>query len=83
MLAQTVFVSTQLLPIEEATVVREELLKDVVSVDYVVEEPPQFAVRMEAERQAGKVIERLERVLVGKRRELAMQRADEADGVLA
>lgn len=53
-LAQTVFVSTQLRPIEEATVVREELLKDVGPVDYVVEEPPQFAVRMEAERQAGK-----------------------------
>ncbi|MFB9948554.1 ABC transporter substrate-binding protein [Rhizobium puerariae] len=53
-LAQTVFVSTQLRPIEEATVVRQELLKDVGKVDYVVEEPPQFAVRMEAERQAGK-----------------------------
>jgi multiple sugar transport system substrate-binding protein len=53
-LAQTVFVSTQLRPIEEATVVRGELLKDVGDVDYVVEEPPQFAVRMEAERQAGK-----------------------------
>jgi len=52
--AQTVFVSTQLRPIEEATVVRQELLKDVGQVDYVVEEPPQFAVRMEAERQAGK-----------------------------
>ncbi|SCM76117.1 ABC transporter substrate-binding protein [uncultured Pleomorphomonas sp.] len=52
--AQTVFVSTQLRPIEEATVVRQELLKDAGQVDYVVEEPPQFAVRMEAERQAGK-----------------------------
>lgn len=52
--AQTVFVSTQLRPIEEATVVRQELLKDTGQVDYVVEEPPQFAVRMEAERQAGK-----------------------------
>ncbi|MEZ2128738.1 MULTISPECIES: ABC transporter substrate-binding protein [unclassified Sinorhizobium] len=52
-LADTVFVSTQLRPIEEATVVREELLKD-MPVEYVVEEPPQFAVRMEAERQAGK-----------------------------
>ncbi|MBP1885362.1 ABC transporter substrate-binding protein [Sinorhizobium mexicanum] len=52
-LAQTVFVSTQLRPIEEATIVREELLQDVGDVDYVVEEPPQFAVRMEAERQAG------------------------------
>lgn len=53
-LAQTVFVSTQLRPIEEATVVREELLKDAGDVDYVVEEPPQFAVRMQAESQAGK-----------------------------
>ena len=53
-LAQTIFVSTQLRPIEEATVVREELLQDVGDVDYVVEDPPQFAVRMEAERQAGK-----------------------------
>ncbi|KKX33197.1 extracellular solute-binding protein [Rhizobium sp. LC145] len=53
-LAQTVFLSTQLRPIEEATVVREELLQGVGDIDYVVEEPPQFAVRMEAERQAGK-----------------------------
>lgn len=53
-LAQTVFVSTQLRPIEEATIVRQDLLKDIGKVDYVVEEPPQFAVRMEAERQAGK-----------------------------
>ncbi len=53
-LAQTVFVSTQLRPIEEATVVRQELLKDAGKVDSVVEEPPQFAVRMEAESRAGK-----------------------------
>jgi multiple sugar transport system substrate-binding protein len=53
-LADTVFLSTQLRPIEEATVVREDLLKGLQNpVDYVVEEPPQFAVRMEAERQAG------------------------------
>ncbi|MDP9839785.1 multiple sugar transport system substrate-binding protein [Neorhizobium huautlense] len=53
--AQTVFLSTQLRPIEEATAVREELLSGIEKpVDYVVEEPPQFAVRMEAERQAGK-----------------------------
>lgn len=54
-MAQTVFLSTQLRPIEEATVVREQLLSGLDKpVDYVVEEPPQFAVRMEAERQAGK-----------------------------
>ncbi|MCJ8521414.1 multiple sugar transport system substrate-binding protein [Pseudorhizobium tarimense] len=53
--AETVFLSTQLRPIEEATAVREELLSGLERpVDYVVEEPPQFAVRMEAERQAGK-----------------------------
>lgn len=52
--ADTIFLSTQLRPIEEATAVREEILKGVEGkVDYVVEEPPQFAVRMEAERQAG------------------------------
>jgi multiple sugar transport system substrate-binding protein len=53
--SQTVFLSTQLRPIEEATAVREELLSGLdKQIDYVVEEPPQFAVRMEAERQAGK-----------------------------
>ncbi|UNK39997.1 extracellular solute-binding protein (plasmid) [Shinella sp. H4-D48] len=53
--SQTVFLSTQLRPIEEATAVREELLSGLDKpVEYVVEEPPQFAVRMEAERQAGK-----------------------------
>lgn len=52
-LAETVFLSTQLRPIEEASAVREQILQGVPDVDYVVEEPPQFAVRMEAERQAG------------------------------
>lgn len=53
-MAQTVFLSTQLRPIEEATAVREHLLSGLDKpVEYVVEEPPQFAVRMEAERQAG------------------------------
>lgn len=53
--AETIFLSTQLRPIEEATAVRNVILKDLQApVEYVVEEPPQFAVRMEAERQAGK-----------------------------
>jgi multiple sugar transport system substrate-binding protein len=53
--ADTIFLSTQLRPIEEATKVRNEILSGVSSpVEYVVEEPPQFAVRMEAERQTGK-----------------------------
>lgn len=52
--AETIFLSTQLRPIEEATAVRQELLNGVGDVEYVVEEPTQFAVRMEAEAQAGK-----------------------------
>ncbi|WP_205769769.1 ABC transporter substrate-binding protein [Microvirga sp. KLBC 81] len=51
----TIFYSTQLRPIEEATKVREVLLKGVPGkVTYVVDEPPAFAVRMKAETQAGK-----------------------------
>lgn len=52
--ADTIFLSTQLRPIEEATAVRQDILKGVEGVEYVVEEPTQFAVRMEAEAQAGK-----------------------------
>jgi multiple sugar transport system substrate-binding protein len=51
----TIFYSTQLRPIEEATKVREVLLKGIPGkVTYVVDEPPAFAVRMKAETQAGK-----------------------------
>ncbi len=49
-----VFLSTQLRPIEEAQKVREVLLKGAPKTTYVVEEPPQFAVRMKAEQEAGK-----------------------------
>jgi len=52
---ETIFYSTQLRPIEEATKVREVLLKGLPGkVTYVVDEPPAFAVRMKAETQAGK-----------------------------
>ena len=52
--AETIFLSTQLRPIEEASAVRNDILKGVdAPVDYVVEEPPQFAVRMQAETEAG------------------------------
>jgi len=52
---ETIFYSTQLRPIEEATKVREVLLKGIPGkVTYVVDEPPAFAVRMKAETQAGK-----------------------------
>ena len=52
---ETIFYSTQLRPIEEATKVRDVLLKGVPGkVTYVVDEPPAFAVRMKAETQAGK-----------------------------
>jgi len=52
---EVVFLSTQLRPIEEAQKVREVLLKGAgPKVTYVVEEPPQFTVRMRAEGQSGK-----------------------------
>ncbi len=52
---ETIFYSTQLRPIEEATKVREVLLKGLSGkITYVVDEPPAFAVRMKAETQAGK-----------------------------
>ena len=51
---ETIFYSTQLRPIEEATKVREVLLKGLSGkITYVVDEPPAFAVRMKAETQAG------------------------------
>ena len=41
---ETIFYSTQLRPIEEATKVREVLLKGIPGkVTYVVDEPPAFA----------------------------------------
>jgi multiple sugar transport system substrate-binding protein len=52
---EVVFLSTQLRPIEEAQKVRSVLLKDFSGkATYLVEEPPQFDVRMRAEGQAGK-----------------------------
>ena len=51
----TIFYSTQLRPIEEASKVRDVLLKGMPGkVTYVVDEPSPFAVRMKAETQAGK-----------------------------
>ncbi len=49
-----VFLSTQLRPVDEAQKVRDVLLKGAPKTAYVVEEPPQFAVRMKAEQAAGK-----------------------------
>jgi multiple sugar transport system substrate-binding protein len=51
---ETIFYSTQLRPIEEATKVRNVLLKGIPEkVTYVVDDPSPFAVRMRAETQAG------------------------------
>jgi multiple sugar transport system substrate-binding protein len=49
-----VFLSTQLRPIEEATKMRQLILKGAGPVTFVGEEPPQFTVRMQAETDAGK-----------------------------
>ena len=51
----TVFLSTQLRPIEEASKVRDVLLKGTSGkVTFVTEEPPQLALRMKAEGEAGR-----------------------------
>jgi multiple sugar transport system substrate-binding protein len=51
----TVFLSTQLRPLEEAQNVREVILKGYAGkVDYVVDEPAPFAVRVEAEMKSGR-----------------------------
>ena len=53
--APTVFLSTQLRPLEEAQKVREVILKGYTGkVDFVVDEPSAFAVRVEAEMKSGK-----------------------------
>lgn len=52
---ETVFLSTQLRPVEEATKVRQIILKGAPGpVVFVVEEPSPFQTRMDAETQAGK-----------------------------
>ena len=50
----TVFLSTQLRPVEEATKMRQSILKGGPAVVYVVDEPAPFTVRMKAETEAGK-----------------------------
>ncbi len=52
--ADTVFMSTQLRPIEEAQKMRDVILKDYTGkVTYVPEEPSALPVRIQAERQGG------------------------------
>ncbi len=52
---ETIFLSTQLRPVEEATKVRQIILKGAPGqVTFVVEEPSPFQTRMDAETQAGK-----------------------------
>jgi multiple sugar transport system substrate-binding protein len=51
----TIFLSTQLRPVEEASKMRELILKGAPGrTTYVTEEPPQLSVRMKAEGDAGK-----------------------------
>src|SRR3546814_18290237 len=51
--AETVFLSSQLRPIEEAEKVRQVLLKDApVEADFIVDEPPMVINRVLAEAQA-------------------------------
>ena len=50
----TVFLSTQLRPVDEATKLRTQIMKGGPAIQYVVDEPAPFAVRMKAETDAGK-----------------------------
>lgn len=50
----TVFLSTQLRPVEEATKLRSVIMKGGPAIQYVVDEPGPFAVRMKAETDANK-----------------------------
>lgn len=53
--SDTLFLSTQLRPVEEATTFRDQVLKSAPGrVTYAVEEPSPFAVRVDAETKAGK-----------------------------
>jgi multiple sugar transport system substrate-binding protein len=52
---ETIFLSTQLRPVEEATKVRQIILRGAPGpVTFVVEEPSPFQTRMDAETQAGR-----------------------------
>jgi multiple sugar transport system substrate-binding protein len=51
---EVLLLSTQLRPVEEATKMRQSILKGAGPVTFVVEEPPQFTVRMRAETETGK-----------------------------
>src|SRR3546814_13044330 len=70
--AGTVFLSSQLRPIEEAEKVRQVLLKDApVEADFIVDEPPMVINRVLAEAQAGNVSVSLAGALHGELQPLA------------
>lgn len=54
MAQEALFLSTQLRPVEEATKMRQVILKGGPAVTYAVDEPAPFTVRMKAETEAGK-----------------------------
>jgi multiple sugar transport system substrate-binding protein len=51
---ETLFLSTQARPIDEAQKMREAILKGGPKATYVVDEPSAFALRMKAEQEAGR-----------------------------
>ncbi len=84
----TIFLSTQLRPIEEASKMREVILKGAPGkTTYVTEEPPQLSVRMKAEGEAGKRTMSLVGALHGEIQPLvpmgALEPLDELAGKLA
>lgn len=80
----TVFLSTQLRPIEEAQKVRDVILRGAPGrVQYVTEEPPQLTVRMRAESQASARTVSLVGALHGELAPLAAADLDPIDDVAA
>lgn len=82
--SDTLFLSTQLRPVEEATLFRGMILNNAPQkVTYAVEEPSAFAVRVDAETKAGKRTVSLLGALHGEIQPLVGNSLDPVDDIVA
>lgn len=82
--SDTLFLSTQLRPVEEATLFRGMILNNAPQkVTYAVEEPAAFAVRVDAETKAGKRTVSLLGALHGEIQPLVGNSLDPVDDIVA
>lgn len=82
--SDTLFLSTQLRPVEEATLFRSMILNNAPQkVTYAAEEPAAFAVRVDAETKAGKRTVSLLGALHGEIQPLAGNSLDPVDDIVA